>query len=625
MMKAIQRITRVVAAMACATIMTAQTEEASDLYSPMVGNHYPMQVYWGDTHMHTAYSYDATLMGTSLTPVDAFRFARGESVRTNNGMLAKINRPLDFLTISDHAEYLGSMLLIRKGSPAMMAQPDIQKWRDLIKNGDMKNIPQILLSLGNSYGTGKPILKVPTGVDSPWREEARMADAANTPGVFTTFIAFEWNSQPDGNNLHRVVMFRDDATFTDQVEPFSAIDSNDPTDLWHYLAQYEHKTGGQVLAIPHNGNLSGGLMFTESNFAREPMTRQDAATRARWERLVEITQIKGDSETHPLLSPNDEFADFATWDKSNLGMNHKQSPDMFQHEYVRSALKIGLELGAGLGVNPYHFGFVGGTDDHTGMPAVEEDNYFGQIGTDEPSAGRAGRDMIKNEVVTIHNWEAQAAGYTGVWATANTRAAIFDAMKRREVYASTGPRITVRFFGGWDYHKNDINRPRPALIGYERGVPMGDNLPKPPSDATAPTFMLWALKDTQGANLDRLQIIKGWLSADGKTHEKVYDVAWSGDRKPGQDGKLSPVGNTVDIEHASYTNSIGTPELATVWTDPHFDPEQRAFYYLRVLEIPTPRWVVYDHVRLGAELPKDAKLIHQERAYTSPIWYTPAN
>jgi hypothetical protein len=450
-----------------------------------------------------------------------------------------------------------------------------------------------------------------------------MADAANEPGVFTALIGFEWSAMPNGNNLHRVVVLRDDATRANQVTPFSAFDSEDPEALWRYLADYEKNTGGQALAIPHNGNLSGGLMFADTRANGEVISVAYARERLRWEPLVEVTQMKGDGETHPLLSPDDEFADYGTWDQYNIDMSTAQEDWMQRFQYVRPALQTGLRVAQRIGVNPFQFGMIGSTDSHTALAAVEEDNFWGKMSSHEPSAERASRLWGIPEA-EMSSAGLLAAGYAAVWATENTREALFDAMRRREVYATTGPRMRVRFFGGWDFTRQDLQSPDSALRGYDKGVPMGGVLPPPGSDTRAPVFMAQALKDPEGAHLDRLQIVKGWVDSWGESRETVYDVAWSGDREPGVDGRLPPVGNTVDTESGHYSNTIGSAELSALWTDPDFDPDHAAVYYLRVLEIPTPRWPVYDRVKLDATLPAGTELTHQERAYTSPVWYQPA-
>jgi hypothetical protein len=399
--------------------------------------------------------------------------------------------------------------------------------------------------------------------------------------------------------------------------------STDPLDLYAWLENYEKSSGGNVLALAHNGNLSNGIMFpVDAQYTGKAIDADYVRLRAKWEPMYEITQIKGDGEAHPFLSPDDAFADYETWDVGNLDLSEVKTQDMLQYEYAREALKNGLLLEQRLGTNPYKFGLVGSTDSHTALSAVEEENFFGKATNAEPKPDRMSHPFAKNDNGEFRGDMLVSSGYTGVWAEENTREAIYDAMARKEVYATTGPRMIVRFFGGWDYTADDLNSRQPAFRGYEKGVPMGGDL-KLAKGEKAPVFMVYALRDPIGANLDRIQIIKGWLDDDGYTHEKVYDVAWSDGRKPDRKGVLPPVGNTVDVENANWTNTIGASELATVWSDPDFDPYQSAFYYARVLEIPTPRWIVYDAFRFGLEIPRGAETTHQERAYTSPIWYSP--
>jgi hypothetical protein len=390
------------------------------------------------------------------------------------------------------------------------------------------------------------------------------------------------------------------------------------------LDKYEAKTGGDVLAIAHNGNLSNGIMFPfEAQYTGKKLDKEYVTQRSKWEPLYEVTQIKGDGEAHPFLSPDDEFADYETWDIGNLDDPPAVKTDnMLAAEYAREALKRGLALEVKHGTNPYKFGMVGSTDSHTGLATAQEDNFFGKHSGAEPSPERMNHPFWSNEKGTTMGWAQVSSGLAAVYATENTRESIFDAMERKEVYATTGSRLMVRFFGGWDFTDADMASRSPAFAGYEKGVPMGGDLTSGMGDK-APTFMVYALKDPISGNLDRIQIIKGWLDKKGKTHEKVYDVAWSGDRKPGQDGKLPPVGNTVDAKTANFTNTIGSSELGTVWTDPDFDAKQKAFYYARVIEIPTPRWSTIEAFRFGIPIPEGAPVSTQERAYTSPIWYTP--
>jgi hypothetical protein len=392
------------------------------------------------------------------------------------------------------------------------------------------------------------------------------------------------------------------------------------------MADYEAKTGGKVLAIAHNGNLSNGRMFPLiESFTGKPVDLSYAQGRAQWEPLYEVTQTKGTGEAHPFLSPQDEFADFEIWDKGNLDGSTVKEKSMLEFEYARSALKNGLKLEKSLGLNPYKFGLIGSSDAHNALSALDEDNFFGKTVPQEPSPERLTGLFVKNDKtgVAIMDWETGASGYAAVWAKENTRASIFEAMQRRETYATTGPRMAVRLFAGWDFTAEDAKSRTPAEAGYRKGVPMGGELKAAPA-GKRPTFLVAALKDPMGANLDRYQIVKGWLDRDGKLHEKVFDVAWGGNRKAGGNGKLPAVGTTVDVADASYTNSIGAPELITVWTDPEFDPRQPAFYYGRVIEIPTPRWTAYDAKRFGNKPLPGTRMTIQERAFTSPIWYRPA-
>jgi hypothetical protein len=465
-----------------------------------------------------------------------------------------------------------------------------------------------------------------------WNGIVDTAERFNEPGVFTALHGFEWTSSLDANNLHRVVIFRDGADKVRDLVPFSNYDSTDPEDLWDWMEAWQKDTGGHVLAIPHNGNLSNGLMFDDKTLDGKPLTKAYAERRSFWEPDYEVTQIKGDGETHPALSPNDEFADYYRWDKGNFGLYGKK-PDMLPREYARQALMRGLKYDAELGANPFKFGMIGSTDSHTSLATTREENFFGKATPVEPGTGE-GRytDKITGVVpsldgsdTTIRHYQALASGLAAVWARENTRSGIWDALKRREVYATTGTRMIVRVFAGWDFKEEEVARPDFAAQGYSRGVPMGGDLTAAPEDSAAPTFMVRALRDPDGANLDRIQIVKGWLGADDSLQEKVYDIAWSGDRQPGPDGKLPPVGNTV--QGAAFTNDIGQAVLGAWWQDPDFAPNERAFYYVRVLEIPTPSWLAYDKAFYGdaITLPEDAVLVQQERAYTSPIWYTPAS
>ena len=591
-------------------------------YSPYAEDNYPKNVYFGDTHLHTSYSPDAGLLGNrNIGPIEAFRFARGEAVRAHNGMMARLNRPLDFLVVSDHAEYFGIGPGLYASDADLMATEKGERWIGLMQEGTM----EATLEAGYEIMTGKSweITDTPFFRDA-WRRATAAADDYNQPGQFTAFIGYEWTSAPSGNNLHRVVIFRDDATNANQVQPFSALDSEDPEDLWVWMDNYVKKTGGRILAIPHNGNVSNGLMFQDTDMNGRQFTPSYARERARWEPLYEVSQMKGDGEAHPILSPDDEFADFETWDKGNLQASAPKTESMLQYEYAREALKLGLRHEERLGINPFKFGMLASTDAHTGLSTADEDNQWGKMSIYEPSSDRKDHPIIpaqgEDKSVEVMGYDQTASGYAAVWATENTREAIFDAMRRKEVYATTGPRMTVRFFGGWDYEKDDVFDHRYVKTGYENGVPMGGDLTCTP-EGKSPNFMVLASKDPDGANLDRIQIVKGWLDDNGKTHEKVHDVILADGRPLGANAES--IGSTVDIENASYKNTIGDVQLAAVWTDPDFDPKQRAFYYARVIEIPKPRWTAYDAKFFKIKMPEDAKMIVQDRAYTSPIWYTP--
>ena len=604
---------------------------ARQLYSPYAGRHYPSRPYFGDTHLHTSFSMDAGAFGARLGPRDAYRFAQGEEVTASAGQPAKLSRPLDFLVVADHSDNMGFFPDLFAGKPALLANPTGRKWYDMIKAGQGGPAAMDIIS-AFSQGTFPPSLMYSPGTrpyKAAWQETIAAAEQYNAPGRFTAFIGYEWTSNTGGNNLHRNVIFRDNGDKASQVEPFTVYPpgSDNPVDLWKWMAAYEQKTGGNVLAIAHNGNLSNGLMFPIVEAFGRPVDREYAETRMKWERLYESTQTKGDGETHPFLSPNDEFADFERWDRANLDGSVPKKQDMLATEYLRSAYKNGLLLEQKLGANPYKFGLVSGSDAHTGLTAIEEDNFFGKTTPQEPSPERAHGTFVNNPKtgVRIMDWEVAAAGYAAVWATENTREALWDAMQRRETYGTTGSRMIVRFFGGWDFTEADAATRNPAESGYAKGVPMGGDLPSSPARPAGqgPSFLVAALRDPIGANLDRIQIVKGWVDAKGEVQEKVYDVAWSGGRKPGADGKLPSVGTTVDVANATWTNTIGAPELIAVWRDPAFNAADRAFYYVRVIEIPTPRWTAYDAKRFGVQPLKGARMTITERAYTSPIWYTP--
>lgn len=602
----------------CLPLMSSAEEPSA--YSPPVGNDYPQQVYFGDTHLHTRNSADAYSLGNmNLTPADAYRFAQGQEVMAHNGMPVKLRRPLDFLVVSDHAEYLGGYYRFNVGDPQVTGTSAGKQWQGYLESGDPGALIGAFTASMSDPENNYPFPEATRR--SIWEDVAQTADEYNKPGRFTAFTGYEWTSMIEGNNLHRVVIYKDGADKTTQLPPFSGQDSLDPRELWKSLARYEETTGGEVMAIAHNGNISNGMMFPDESVDGKRITKAYAELRARWEPVYEVTQVKGDGEAHPTLSPNDEFADFETWSEDNIGRTAKKTDDMLPHEYARSALKLGLKHERKLGVNPFKFGLIGSTDGHNSISTTEEDNFFGKFPESEPSPERMTNGMAADAL--WKNWRIVASGYAAVWARENTREALFEAMKRREVYATTGSRIQVRFFGGWGYHAEDVNKPNYLDVAYAAGVPMGGDLTAAPKN-TAPSFMLVASKDPDGANLDRVQVVKGWLERDGSLQEQVYDVAWSGERLIDvATGKLPSVGSTVDVKAATYTNAIGTASLATVWQDPDFDPKERAFYYARVLEIPRPRWTTYDAAYFDIELPKEAPRSIQDRAYTSPIWYTP--
>lgn len=602
-------------------------------YSPYADRSFPENVYFGDTHVHTGLSGDAGGGGTRLMPRDAYRFARGEQVTSNTGQPVKLRTPFDFFMITDHSDAMGAITDILKGTPNVMADPDGKMFHEEFNAGGeralraaqeiVRQFAQGEVSEALNYQPGNPAYK------RVWEDIVDAAEEFNEPGAFTTFIAYEWTSLEQGNNLHRNVIFRDGAARTKQIVPYTTtppLGSRDPRELWKWLERYEDKTGGDVTAIPHNGNLSNGMMFAlQDDFADgEAYDPNYALQRNKWERLYETTQIKGDGEAHPLLSPDDEFADFETWDWGNLDISEAKTPEMLPGEYARSGLQRGLLLEDELGTNPFKFGMVGASDTHTGLSTPDNDNFFGKFTAYEPSDHRANHLSKRNDNLNIeyHSWRYITSGLTAVWSTANTRGALFDAMERREVYATTGTRIRVRMFGGWDFDAADAGRRDLALVGYTKGVPMGaDMLPGEGS----PSFLVYALRDPMGANLDRVQMVKGWIADDGTPREKVYDIAWSDDRAIGADGNLPAVGTTVNLAIPGWTNTIGASELGTVWGDPDFDPALKAFYYARVIEIPTPRWTAYDAVKFNLDLPETVPLIAQERAYTSPIWYSPLN
>jgi hypothetical protein len=596
-------------------------------YSPYANRGFPTDVYFGDVHVHTALSADAGGAGNRLMPRDAYRFARGEQVTSSTAQPVKLRSPYDFLAIADHTDGMGMIKDVLAGTPNIMSDAYGRELHTEFNKGGnaaaaamvgmiarfaQGNMPEAL-----NYQPGNPAYR------STWESIVNAAEEFNDPGKFTTLIGFEWTSLVAGDNLHRVVLYRDGPDKALMAEPYTTTPptgSPDPQDLWAWMENYERTSGGRILAIPHNGNLSNGAMFplVDQFNNNAPLTAAYARSRMRWEPLAEVTQPKGDGETHPFLSPDDDFADFETWDKGNLDFSSAKKQTMLAGEYARSSLKRGLLLEAKTGVNPYRFGMIGSSDIHTSLSTPAEDNFFGKTTADEPKPGRTTHVAKQNMALGLvrYGWEYATPGIAAVWARENTRTAIFDAMMRKETYATTGTRIRVRFFGGWDFAKDDALGRDLALAGYTKGVPMGGELS---AGEGAPSFLVYALRDPSGANLDRIQIVKGWLDRNGRAKERVYDVALSDGRTDG----AVPVGSTVDLSRPSWTNTIGAAELGAVWTDPDFEPTQKAFYYARVIEIPTPRWTAYDAARFNLDLPEDVPLTLQERAYTSPIWYKP--
>ena len=593
---------------------------------------------WGDTHLHTNNSFDAFLNGNlTAGPETAYRYARGLPViHPYNRTRVQITTPLDFLVVSDHAEFYGGL-------------------KDIYLAGVQDPDPNILESLAYWYyerqvrnaidtETGRemfadllPLFEDPRLAAARWLEDTsqatppgarvsasrawtnlgEVADAYNQPGTFTAFIGWEWSTIPGGANLHRIVVSDAGQEHTDKFLPFGSNDSPYPEDLWDWLDKTSNETGVEFVAIPHNSNISRGLMFAEETLAGNPIDEAYAKKRAAWEPIVEITQIKGDSETHPTLSPDDEFADFETY-KWWILKERIDRYDATKADFVRSALRTGLEIEDEIGVNPFEFGVIGSTDSHTGLASAEEPNFWGKMAFDSVPERKQGSALADGPT----GWTMQAGGLAAVWAQENTRSAILDSIRRREVYATTGPRISLRVFAGAAFTQEDLDSPDFVSIGYDRGVPMGGEL-HASTAAEAPFFMVKADKDPLSGNLDRVQIVKGWTDDSGQSHEKVFDVAWSGDRDLDEAGNLPAVGDTVNRQTGGYKNSIGAPSLHTVWFDPQFNPAQSAFYYVRVLEIPTPRHALLDAISLGMESPSEGPEVIQERAYSSPIWYKP--
>jgi hypothetical protein len=572
------------------------------------------EAFFGETHVHTGWSFDAFIFGNTLTgPEEAYKYAKGETIKHPLGYPIKITTPLDWMGVTDHSEYAGTVKLANTPGSAISKLPIAEK----LKVRDAADIQRIYLWLGYTIVDKKPIKELidPAVAGSVWKENNAIADRANQPGKFTAFCSYEWTSTPDNRNMHRNVFFKDCAKVP--AMPFSAIDSSAPEDLWNWM-DTQRRAGIELLAISHNANLSDGIMFPmEVDFKGRPIDKAWAESRDRNERLTEIKQIKGASETHPTLSPNDEFANFEILTYL-LGDPAGRIPTI-AGSYIRDGLKTGLAMQDTRGYNPYKTGVVGGSDSHnTGVP-YRQQNFFGGHGRAD---GAEKERMAGHVFAGLDTRLENPAGLTGVWAEENTRASLFEAMQRKETFATSGPRIKVRFFGGWEYAPGLLSQKDWVKTGYASGVPMGGDLPA--MKGKAPSFVVWAVKDPTSGNLDRVQIVKGW-SKNGQTFEKVFDVVWAGNRKPDRvTGKVPAIGTTVNVAQATYTNTLGSVELKRVWTDPEFDPSVDAFYYARVLEIPTPRWTTIQAKRVGVVPPDVVAATVQERAWSSPIWYTPS-
>jgi hypothetical protein len=574
-------------------------------------------VYFGAVHVHTSYSFDAFTNGTVSKPSDAYAWAKGKPIAGNKaGLQLQIQTPLDFYAVSDHAEMMGVFPRMADPESPLSELPLAKRITSADPNEAMQAFAEVLRDF--SAGEVDPALTDPAISRSVWSEIVEAADDHNEPGRFTTFPAFEWTSNPSKRNLHRVVVFRDSQALPELA--YSALDSDRPEDLWRWM-EAQRAAGSTLLAIPHNANASDGLMFSLLDGDGKPLDEGAIRTRSSNEPLYEISQIKGTSETHPELSPNDEFAGFELWDYTLSADSER--PTQRRGSYARQALLDGLSFAREGKGNPFEFGFIGDTDTHNAAASNEEDNYTGKFAFETDPRHRLNGVPGQPESQVQQVREFSSGGLAGVWAEQNTRESIYDAMLRKETFGTSGPHIRVRFFGGWGFTDADDPGADWVAAGYARGVPMGGDLATPP-EGGSPSFVVWAQKDPKSGNLDRIQIVKGWVDAEGEQHEAIHDVAWSDDRTPDPaTGKLPPVGDTVDVASATYTNTIGASELHTIWSDPDFDAGQHAFYYVRVLEIPTPRWSTRDAAALGIEIPGGLPATIQERAWSSPIWYTP--
>jgi len=601
----------------------------------------PDQLLFGDTHLHTSYSFDAYLnKNQTVDPDTAYRWAKGMPVvHAFNRTRVQIGTPLDFLVVSDHAELLGVMRAMNNGSAVLEdlgVWGNLKRWfaifilnRAISGEGGAKFFNSLLPQPPENPGAdpvADPANKLPSNTfgdtasveKTAWHEIVDAAERHNQPGKFTTLIGWEWSSIPTGANLHRIVFTPDAGDIAKQFVPYSSLQSQYPEDLWTFLETTQAETGARFVAMPHNSNISKGYMYAETTLKGQPITAEYATRRMRWEPISEATQIKGDSETHPVVSPDDEFADFETY--SHYIQQEFQEYKPTAADYIRGALKTGLALEQKIGVNPYQFGLIGSTDSHSGLASAEEDNFWGKFARDSTPETKRSKEKLGGGKVT--GWSMSASGLAAVWAQGNNRDDIFAAFQRKETYATTGTRLKVRVFGGWSFEEGTLEATDFAELGYAQGVPMGGQLTAA-QEGRAPQMLIRAEMDPNNANLDRIQVIKGWVDAAGAQHEQVYNVAWSGNRTLDAGGKLATVGNTVDLTTGHWDNSIGEPNLAVLWTDPDFNPAQRAFYYVRVLQIPTPRHSLLDAIALQSEIPQEGPATIQERAYTSPIWYTP--
>ncbi len=582
-------------------------------------------VYFGDTHVHTGWSFDAGLDGATLSPTDAYRFAIGEEVTSNTGTKTRLKRPYDWFLISDHSDGMGTINEVIGGNAEMMENEILKRWNEAFASGEESAAADAKSEVINLQSTGKLPQQImdPKWMNTAWNKTIDAAEAFYRPGEFTTFTAYEWTVNADGgDNLHRNIIYKEGGDQARDILPLTTFETEDTKKLWEWMASYEEKTGDKLLAIPHNGNMSNGRMYEEQQFDGSPMTREWAEMRVKYERLMELFQYKGQSEAHPYLSPDDEFADYELWDRGNLVLKPKESKDDYRYEYYREGLKSGMRIEQEIGVNPFMYGSNSGTDTHTGLSSVEESEFYGKFKTVEPNNTERWKfPLINGNNDAYMGWEMAASGIMGVWAESNTREDIWEAMYRRETFSTSGPRMKIRFFGGFGFNDSNLGAEM-VQSGYDGGVAMGSII-QGGSDGAPISFLIQAQKDPEGANLDRVQVIKGWVDANGVTQEKIFEVAWYGDRDLDAQGKLAPIGNTVDMTTGEYTNDIGDSEFTLSWTDPEFDPALPAFYYVRVLEIPTPRWTLFDKLRHNLDLPDEVPLVHQERGVSSPIWYKP--